>query len=1049
MPSRHQISLRGLPLAVDDDRLEKLTPQKVQLGGNPDQALDLELRQKHKAVTDLSDELEVLFAEMGKHTAVIRAGQKHAFRIAAGMMRTVEVRLPQVEKSAEWQVEVECSLNPEKHKTSPSEDNDEAELLPPEPFEVCIADTSRHASDGGPYRYEIGMAKEHFVNFGTDFSSFFVNLTAPQTCFVVLKTRTWEAGQGQAMRTKKHSDEDSDEDDTEKLNTDIAAGFKSKAGRKLHTKLKNRRQTMAAEEDHSRKDRSTRHVSMSISHHESSSTSLEMISRGNRTFGQYVFPDGIPESDDLAQIQLAQERVLKLWLFPISRFINPGLKKPKGAWMRAISHDFPRKLIRHFRQVQQDRSAMTSIAIGGAFAFFLKRQRQLHLMRCRTALRQLAWYKVLFAASRFRFLVVFAAKGREQSRGPSHAIRSARGVSTITALKPNESIVNMVRRCNRSFGPRRAGRAVPAALQGEDGTENQLQVLEGERRIWSELAKQGFWVHPKAGRKLRANWTKAGSRHGASREEDLPLLAGHQAAARELSERLGHPLAHGTKPVLHLEDAGSPEARLAREVSNATTIVTLRPDELATALSSSNASVSLMGVDNFTSFYKHAVQKTASELLKRRAEVPETTQDNGVVKIKIIKRYLLRFFDEEQPDLPWLSLLESLMLVIRGKAVFQSSSERETYETKLPKFNEERKAALRKPGLFTPIEACLWSHPVILGQTSRLQRDMVRGDSATAWKGVVFEGRGVLSSGRDVLGDSLRSMQVDGGSESALLRKAIDMAGPFDATGMIRADVETPNKHDFYVATRTASGFKVRPFGYQDSTLKSSFRVEDHSNDMANDVVPKELRLDRLWRRRRDRDAHVSSSHLGERTAAMIADGESWGLEKYKSWVMRTDIPRQAREQKEKYFDGMTSMTSNATSNPQSPLGSVRLVGSKSPRKAKSAEEQSGDVDESLLVEEASRDSASTQQKTSKLGNASYAAPTAPQTAEEVGMWLANNDALKTIRGDSESERTTAGWVSGFRKTPMTEEELVKTRILERQEATRVRRGRSVPHSAR
>jgi len=665
-------------------------------------------------------------------------------------------------------------------------------------------------------------------------------------------------------------------------------------------------------------------------------------------------------------------------------------------------------------------------------------------MRCRTAIRQLAWYKVLFAASRFRFLAVFAAKGREESRMQAHAVRTGnKASSALASLKPNESIVSMVRRYNRSFGPRRGpGRGQAVSQAGEDGEKKGLQVIGGEHQIWSELAKQGFWVHPRVARKLHTHKVR---RHGASREEeDLPFLAGNQAAARELSERLGHPLALGTKPALHhsAEEADTPEVRIAREVSNATTIVTVRPDELATALASSKASVSLMGVDSFSSFYKQAVHKTASELLKRRAEVPETTQDNGTVKIKIIKRYLLRFFDEEQPDLPWLSLLEGLMLVIRGKQAFQSSSEREVYEAKLPKFNDERKLALKKPGLFAPIEACLWSQPVILGQTSRLQRDMVRGDSATAWKGDVFEGRGYLSSGRDVLGECLRGVsRIDGGTDSSILRKAVEIGGPFNASGMLRTGGPSPNKPDCYVATRTASGFKVRPFGYQESSLKSVFRVEDPLSNMPLEGEPKDLRLDRLWRRQQDA---LSPPELGERTSVMIADGQLRAQERYRRWVMSPQIPREAQDLKEKYFDTLTTMTSNMTLNPQSALGSVRLVGGESPKKSRAGEDESRDVDESLLVEEVSKEAATSQRRKP------YATPAAPQTAEEVGAWLANNDALKTIKGDEElAEKTPAGWASGFRKTPMTADELFKTRVWEREQAARARRGPKIPNSAR
>ncbi|CAK0822407.1 unnamed protein product, partial [Prorocentrum cordatum] len=74
-------------------------------------------------------------------------------------------------------------------------------------------------------------------------------------------------------------------------------------------------------------------------------------------------------------------------------------------WVHRLSEDCPRKLARWLLKAAQNRRALVSVAAAGAMAFFLARQRELHLTRARMAMRQLAWYKVLCTISRMQYAV--------------------------------------------------------------------------------------------------------------------------------------------------------------------------------------------------------------------------------------------------------------------------------------------------------------------------------------------------------------------------------------------------------------------------------------------------------------------------------------------------------------------------------------------------------------------------------------------------------------------------------------------------------------------
>lgn len=730
--------------------------------------------------------------------------------------------------------------------------------------------------------------------------------------------------------------------------------------------------------------------------------------------------------------------------------------------------------MRWLHQAHQDRRALISVAVGGAFAFFLKRQRQLHLMRARTGLRQLLWYKTLFAASRFRFFVVFASQGREAAKevgnllrgdsnpnqasratGPRLTLQSARRrpALNLDADIAAEAIVDMVKRHNQNWGGRRSGiaggtsSATRAAQESHlaDGKGEHFKKGNDELGIVKDvqdlnLARQGFYINPRPSRRVRGKLIVP-SNDGTSTAETGPsILERNQAMIKQFSRRLGRVVQQGSQPLdsLPVPDEQNEESIVAREVGASTLVLTISPNELPLLCSDTNASVEFMGTKHFSSFYKNAVAKNASELIRRRAQEAEQVplQKDTANAVTITKRYLLRFFDDDLPDLPWLNLLQSLMLVIRGKAVFHSVTERHLYETKVKSYNEERKAALKRPGMFAQLEACLWSHPVIIDKTGRLQRALVFGDSATAWKSVVFEGRCGKSSGRDISGRTLYSQAAEGGSESIMWRKAVELGGPFSPYGHREAAPVLTAEHGDYLAAKTASGWPVRPFGFKGPVDQAVFRVDDQVLNISRSTEPKAIRLEKIWRNRHALTMSTLTSQ-GERTTAMIADGESRAQKRYSKWVMSSNVPDSVRQFKESLLPFFDSLMSHEASPSASKMSASDVREQKDSQKSWTAGQCIGgtapDGESLQLTSETKRQTRRKQANTSQTGPRSARLPpaAAPQTAEEVRQWLAQNDALDTIKGNNTvREQCAVGWKSGFRKQPMTDEEIVRIRAI-------------------
>eukprot|EP00434_Breviolum_minutum_P012074 symbB.v1.2.010646.t1/scaffold701.1/size171414/2 len=280
------------------------------------------------------------------------------------------------------------------------------------------------------------------------------------------------------------------------------------------------------------------------------------------------------------------------------------------------------------------------------------------------------------------------------------------------------------------------------------------------------------------------------------------------------------------------------------------------------------ANIELMGVEHFEQFYVNAVQRAADELVKQRSREAEQ-QEQDQTRTRIIKRYRLRFLEEEA-DLPWLPLQQTLMLVIRGKSMFLTPAEQTLYDMKMKNVNEERRAAARLPGYFAPLEAVLLCHPVIVAFTTKLHKDLHPSDSVTAWKAALFQGRQEKLSSRALVGHQFLSED----RESHMLRTCVNVGGPFNASPA-RMTLDPPAVlHDQFLATTTSSGTVWRAFGSEEDA-QTRYRLEDPIRQLPTLTEPRELRLEDACRARSASRALAVARHLGERTADMVADGEA------------------------------------------------------------------------------------------------------------------------------------------------------------------------------
>lgn len=403
------------------------------------------------------------------------------------------------------------------------------------------------------------------------------------------------------------------------------------------------------------------------------------------------------------------------------------------------------------------------------------------------------------------------------------------------------------------------------------------------------------------------------------------------------------------------------------------------------------------------------------------------------------------------------------------------------FETRLRVFNEARKGALRKPGAFAPLEAAMWSHPVILQLAARLQRATCYGDSPTAWKGTLFEGCYVGASERDAVGASLYTSAPVGGAALALQRRLVDISGPFAVPTNCSPpvpSVELTPAQPKCVAVHTSNGNVLRAFG-EGETPHAVFRQSDPMQDLAWQAEPKDPNSDAA------RKLHASSGPEVSRQIfqQLILSTEAKARQRYGHWVMRTEVPQKARAVKEQtlaFFEELVTSTEasivesskqlSRSSAPGStgaaggaggssrgrseggpgptPAGSLRTFALAKPRSpgagagqlpgglagpGSAAAGPCGGRRPPPLAQPGGSDGARGALRLRPFGGL-----TLPKTVEEVGQLVAESDALLSILSIDQGERggfarrCAAGWKSGYREEPMSQDELRRARLLHR-----------------
>jgi len=759
---------------------------------------------------------------------------------------------------------------------------------------------------------------------------------------------------------------------------------------------------------------------------------------------------------------------------------------------------------------------LTTVVVAGAFAFFLKRQSELHLMRTRTAVRQLVWYKAFFAASRIRYMVSIVAKNREfEKRRTKERKQKARKtiIPRTESESESDSPVEEVRKYCEMMNKKALPRCIHGAaehthsapvvrtghgkshivgpqptvassslpptshrhLPGVDDDGKCRRAVHEERYLEYKLASQGFVLRPNVG---YDNHSMAGRGNRAHQNQSAPGER-QKNIVYDISQTLGRPLQFHTPPPVALDKDGetSDDEELEKrtqalyDVNDRVQIISVKSEDISKITSSFQGRTEEIGNSSFRLLYQQKRAKAAEALLRREeATQNRVVASTRVVKVKFTKRYLLQFFEHEPSDMPWLPLMQSLMLVIHGEAHFNSHHEQHVFQEKLRSFNQIRKAAIKKPGLFPPIEAALWSHPKILNLATKLQRAMCRGDGALAWKSSLFDGCFEQSSERDAQGAVMFTSMRLGTENSHLTRKLAEISGQFSVGTCNRSPnplaAELTPFSVTNVATTTASGHVVRTFGDRDTSCAAHqiiSRPYNHFMVLPTDTHPRDLRIEALRRKRRARDALVGPRE----NHPLSAHSDLAAQRRYGKWMMRTDVPNAAYDAKLEmlpFFEGLVSPTAETCSPPRATC-KWKEPRVHSQETQASFQETALSEDDALVhamaaVEEAdelrrqmqesgtfrgkenalnsARETHGMSQSQRSEDSATKKLGAAPQTADDVGKLFLRMDALQTILAVDSSEiggfaqRCPAGWKSGYRVEPMSKDEIRKAHIVQK-----------------
>jgi hypothetical protein len=395
--------------------------------------------------------------------------------------------------------------------------------------------------------------------------------------------------------------------------------------------------------------------------------------------------------------------------------------------------------------------------------------------------------------------------------------------------------------------------------------------------------------------------------------------------------------------------------------------------------------------------------------------------------------------------------MQTLMLVIHGKTQFHTTHEHWIFHEKLRSFNQVRKAAQKKPGLFPPVEACLWSHQVIINLAMKLQRAMCRGDSASAWKNDLFHGCFEESSERDPSGKSLYTSARLGDDRSHLLRKLAELSGQFSTPAQHPSPLsaELNPSEQATAATSTSSGYHVRTFGDRDISCtphQTITRPCNHALDLPHEIQPRDVRIETLRRKRMARDALMGPRE----NHPLIAHSDLVAQKRYEEWMTRTHVPAAAMAAKQEmfpFFEGLVSPTADTFSAPLATCkrkdpakrSSVAEAPARPPMSAEVIDAVAAAKEADCAVKQFQQVRASSATRKSG-GEAEGDAPrqtAAPQTAEEIGKLFQRMDALQTILEVDSSEiggfahRCPAGWKSGYRVEPMSKDEIRRAHVVQ------------------
>lgn len=459
-----------------------------------------------------------------------------------------------------------------------------------------------------------------------------------------------------------------------------------------------------------------------------------------------------------------------------------------------------------------------------------------------------------------------------------------------------------------------------------------------------------------------------------------------------------------------------------------------------------------MGANTFEVFQKRSMKRMTDRLWQQRQLQLEA--ERGDRPIQIVKRYNLQFFQEEI-DLTWMALFRSMLLVITEKSAFQTPHERHIFESKLRQFNQVRKVAQKKPGLFEPIEAALWSHPVVVQRAARIQRALNTGAGTTAWKSTLFEGGCEFSSFRDPTGRCL--IPPSDPDEFRLLRKVAEIAGPFVTRTAAAHDAGDTDGSAVlgslpgYAASATASGHVIKPFGdrdgaYSESHLNSDFpamiRTRDAVKEVSGEIKPRDLRIEDVRQRRLER-RRKESPRKGN---PLVEHADQWAQAHYdKCWLLRTDVPDKAHERKGnmcEFFEGLVVPVEKPVpaSPKESDLGHLMESQKSSTSASKRPAQRPNNLKstEETLHKRSEETPATTVLPVTSSSKVSAAGP--PQSLEEIEALIKKSDALQTILdldADSEgfAQRCPLGWNSGYRQQPMSSDEIRRARIVEKKKS--------------